>query len=59
MKIDNKGYITLTPKESETIAELLWTLAAMGGTSDDEFNKDANMAGKFGDKILCLRTKIN
>lgn len=57
MKIDNKGYITLTPKESETITELLWTLAAMGGTNDDEFNKEANKAGKFGDQILYLRKK--
>lgn len=37
MKIDAKGYITLTPKESEEIMDLLDTLAAMSGAYDQDF----------------------
>lgn len=34
MKIDSKGYITLTPRESAEIIECLETLEAMSGAYD-------------------------
>lgn len=58
MKIDTKGYITLTPKESEEIMDLLDTLEAMGGTYDQDFARDCNKAGKYSKKILSLKFNI-
>lgn len=40
MKIDKKGFIILTPKESEDIMDLLDTLAAMSGAYDHDFTKE-------------------
>lgn len=55
MKIDEKGYITLTPKESDSVMDLLYTVEALGGSGDDEFTKDARKAGRLADKILELK----
>lgn len=55
MKIDKKGYITLTPKESDAIKDLLYTLAAMRGTSDDYFNSECKKAEKVADRIYTLK----
>lgn len=55
MKIDEKGYITLTPKESDAIMDLLYTLAAMRGTMEDDFNKDCKKAQKIVDRIYTLK----
>lgn len=55
MKIDSKGYITLTPKESEEIMDLLDTLNAMRGSYDADFTKECIKAGKYSDKILSLK----
>ena len=55
MKINEKGYIILTPKESESIMDLLYTVEALGGTGDDELTKDAHKAGRLADKILELK----
>lgn len=55
MKTDAKGYITLTPKESEDIMDLLETLAAMSDAYDDYFTKKCKKAQKYSDKILSLR----
>lgn len=57
MKIDNKGYVTLTPKESEEIMDLLDTLAAMSGAYDIDFTKECKKAQKYSDKILSLKNK--
>lgn len=59
MKIDAKGYITLTPKESYEIMDLLGTLEAMGGTYDQEFASACNKAGKYCNKILLLKFNHN
>lgn len=55
MKIDGKGYITLTPKESDAIMDLLYTLAAMRGTLEDDFNNDCEKAAKVADRIFTLK----
>lgn len=57
MKIDTKGYITLTPKESEEIMDLLDTLAAMSGAFDQDFTGDCKKAQKYSDKILSLKNE--
>lgn len=54
MKTDAKGYITLTPKESKDIMDLLDTLAAMS-SYDDNYTKECKKAQKYSDKILTLR----
>lgn len=58
MKIDTKGYITLTPKESEEIMDLLDTLAAMSGAYDTDFTAECKKAQKYSDKILTLKNDI-
>ena len=55
MKIDTKGCITLTPKESEDIMDLLDILAAMSGAYDIDFTKECKKAQKYSDKILTLK----
>lgn len=55
MKIDKKGYITLTPKESDNIMDLLNTLGAMRGTLEDEFNEECKKAQKVADRIYTLK----
>ena len=55
MKIDEKGYITLTPKESDSVMDLLYTVESLGGSGDDELTKDAHKAGCLADKILELK----
>ena len=57
MKIDAKGYITLTPKESEEIMDLLDTLAAMSGAYDQDFTRECKRAQKYSDKILSKKLK--
>ena len=54
MKIDKKGYITLTPKESEAIMDLLYTLGAMSGTLEEDFNEDCEKAQKFAERMFTL-----
>lgn len=58
MKIDTKGYITLTPKESNEIMDLLDTLAAMSGAFDQDFTRECKKAQKYSDKILELKNDI-
>lgn len=58
MKIDAKGYITLTPKESEEIMDLLDTLAAMSGAYDQDFTRECKRAQKYFDKILSKKNEI-
>lgn len=58
MKIDAKGYITLTPKESEEIMDLLDTLAAMSGSYDQDFTTECRKAQKYSDKILSKKNEI-
>ena len=58
MKIDAKGYITLTPKESEEIMDLLDTLVAMSGAYDVDFTRDCKRAQKYSDKILSKKNEI-
>lgn len=55
MKIDKKGYITLTPKESDAIKDLLYTLAAMRGSFEEDFNTDCEKAEKVADRIYTLK----
>ena len=55
MKIDGKGYITLTPKESDAIMDLLYTLAAMRGSYEEDFNEDCKKAEKVADRIYTLK----
>lgn len=55
MKIDGKGYITLTPKESDAIMDLLNTLGAMIGTLEDDFNEGCRKAQKVADRIYTLK----
>ena len=57
MKIDKKGYITLTPKESDTIIDLLYTLGTMRGTLEDDFNNDCKKAEKVADRIYILKNE--
>lgn len=57
MKIDKKGYVTLTPKESDTIIDLLYTLGAMSGVLEDDFNKDCEKAQKIADRIFTLKNE--
>lgn len=57
MKIDKKGYVILTPKERDTIIDLLYTLGAMIGASDDDFNKDCEKAQKIAERIQILTLK--
>lgn len=55
MKRNNNGII-LTLKEAEKIMNLLYTLEATSGAYDDEYTKDAQLAGKYGNKLLkCLK----
>lgn len=55
MKIDGKGYITLTPKESDTIMDLLYTLGAMSGTIDEDFSNACEKAQNVADRIYTLK----
>lgn len=55
MKIDEKGYITLTPKESDAIIDLLYTLAAMRGTLEEDFSNECEKAQKVADRIYTLK----
>lgn len=56
MKRD-KGNIILTLKEAEDIMNLLYSLEATGGVYDEEYTKDAKMAGRYGNKLLkCITT---
>lgn len=59
MKIDSKGYIILTPKESEEISDLLATLEAMRGAYDEDFTKDCIKAGRYSNKILKLKEDLS
>lgn len=59
MKIDKKGFITLTPKESEGIMDLLDTLAAMSGSYDQDFTKECKKAQGYSDKILDLKNSLS
>ena len=54
MKIDKKGSITLTSKEAAKVMDLLWTFSSMGGTFDEEFNKDCAAAEKIMMKMVEL-----
>ena len=47
----HKNGILLTIKESEKIADLLNTLAAMSGSYDQYFTRDCKAAGRFAEKI--------
>lgn len=58
MKIDSKGYITLTPRESNEIMDALDTLAAMSGTYDIDFTNVCKKADKYSIKILELKNKL-
>ena len=58
MKIDKKGYITLTPKESDEIMDLLDTLAAMSGAYDQVFTGECKKADKYSNKILSLKNDL-
>ena len=58
MKIDKKGYVTLTHKESDSVMDLLYTLEAMSGTGDDDFNAEARKAGYYANKILELKQEL-
>lgn len=58
MKIDSKGYITLTPRESDEIMEYLDTLNAMRGAYDEEFTSDCQRAGKYSDRFLKLKNSL-
>lgn len=58
MKIDSKGYITLTPRESDEIMDSLDTLEAMSGAYDEDFTKDCQQAGRYSRKILKLKNII-
>lgn len=58
MKIDTKGYITLTPKESDEIMDLLDTLAAMIGAYDQDFTEECIKADKYSNKILSLKNDM-
>ena len=55
MKIDGKGYMTLTPKESDAIMDLLYTLAAMRGSYEEDFNNDCKKAEKVANRIHTLK----
>lgn len=55
MKIDVKGNITLTPKESCEIMDLLDTLAAMSGAYDVDFTRECKKAEKYSNRILSLK----
>lgn len=57
MKIDKKGYVILTPKESDTIIDLLYILGAMSGGLEDDFNKDCEKAQKIAERIHILTLK--
>ena len=57
MKIDSKGYITLTPKESNEIMDLLDTLTAMSGAYDQDFTAECKKSQKYSDKILSLKNE--
>lgn len=58
MKIDKKGYITLTPKESDAIMDLLDTLAAMSGAYKQDFTEECKKAQKYSDKMLSLKNDL-
>ena len=58
MKIDSKGYITLTPRESNEIMECLDTLNAMRGAYDEEFTRDCQRAGKYSNRFIELKNSI-
>lgn len=51
MKRDNNRII-LTLKEAEELMNLLYSLEATGGVYDEEYTKEANLAGKYGNKLL-------
>lgn len=58
MKIDSKGYITLTPRESDEIMDCLDTLAAMSGAYDEDFTRDCQKAGRYSYRLLELKNSI-
>ena len=59
MKCKNNAII-LTLKEAEKIMNLLYTLEATSGAYDDEYTKDARLAGKYGNKLFkCLKKGSN
>lgn len=55
MKKDKNGNIILTSKESDKIADLLYTLGAMAGAYDPDFTKDCKAAQRLADKIIELK----
>lgn len=56
----NNSSIILTLKEAEKIMNLLYTLEATSGAYDDEYTKDAQVAGKYGNKLFkCLKYGSN
>lgn len=58
MKIDSKGYITLTPRESDEIMDCLDTLEAMSGAYDEDFTCDCQKAGRYSCRLLELKNSI-
>lgn len=59
MKRNNNGII-LTLKEAENIMNLLYSLEATSGAYDDEYTKDAQLAGKYGNRLFkCLKNGSN
>lgn len=55
MKKTKDGHIVLTPKESDKISDLLYTLAAMAGAYDQDFTRDCKAAERLADKIVELK----
>lgn len=53
MKRDNNRII-LTLKEAKEIMNLLYSFEATGGVYDEEYTKEANKSGKYGNKLLKL-----
>lgn len=59
MKRQNDS-VSLTLKEAEKIMNLLYTLEATSGAYDYEYTKDAQLAGKYGNKLFkCLKNGSN
>lgn len=58
MKIDSKGYVTLTPRESAEIIECLETLEAMSGAYDEDFTRDCQTAGRYSNRLLNLKISL-
>lgn len=51
MKRDNNRII-LTLNEAKKIMNLLYTLEATSGTYDEEYTKDAQLAGQYENKLF-------